>query len=87
MSTILLRSNGFPLGALRASVTARAPNVNGSQDRSSIQRAVRSSGVEGLVRVELAARPRDDNRVRSMTDAELLEDVVHVVLHRRNLDP
>src|SRR5436305_7626951 len=78
MSTILVRSNRFPLVAL-ARVSSRAA-------ANAMNRRIRLGSSRGLDLTEFAARPRDVHRFGSVANPQLLEDVVHVVLHRRELD-
>src|SRR5262249_51833339 len=87
MSTILVRSKRLPFeGVPRVSARAAPPPT----ERRIGLRSGRRPGsrpLGGLDPVELAARAGGGHRLGPPADAKLLEDVVHVVLHGRKLDP
>src|SRR5438105_15705737 len=64
--------------------TARGRRRNGPLERSSAQDARLPAWSQGTGSFDLAAELRD--RLAAAADAELLEDVMDVVLHRRQLD-
>src|SRR6266700_1533136 len=86
-STIRIRSKRLPSERPGASFAAMRCRVNGSLGASSAQSWIRIRDASDLDLVETAAHAGDRGDLGAVLHLKLLEDVVYVVLDRRDLDP